>query len=519
MRQKQNNVEDIDRVWGADYNMYETNIRIFIENANLIRWMIEMELEYFLQIENKYGLIQEEIDGFAYWTYFRRDLAVDIMRKVDSGGETYVYPVRTKLQQTMARLGTIKYALLFGGLRKQKRDMLILNAERRKWVDGCYECIYTDRIAMEYPNSIVLERPYFQKHFRPVKTGRLVYTDPIEIKTMVYWYSQQLLHGRHVAGIREAIRNKIQKPIEEICKAYQVEYEINQILDKMVCGYYVYKVKRKEYSRVLDKVDPRIILEVVGYNMDCMIVNELALIRHIPTVELQHGATGKTHIAYNYCQGERVRQFPQYFFSFSKFWIDSADYPLTRDRLKEIGFPFLEEKARDIKRRVGKRTPHQIIFISQPKIGEQLSELAVGLNEMIDTDQYRIVFKLHPGEYERWRERYVKLAASGIEVIDNNYVDLYELFAASMCQIGGYSSTALYEGLEFNLKTYILRESAYPELAFLCEKGMANFFDSVEDLYHLIITDSAGTKAEACFWKENAMENMKRKINDIMNER
>ena len=476
-----------------------------------------MDLTAFLELEHKYGLVEECLDGFAYWTFFRRDLAVEIMRKVDNGGEVYVYPLRSKIQHVIARLGTIKYALLFGKLPKGRRDILILNGERRKWIDNHYECLYTDRIVLKYPSSVVLERPYFQGHLRPVETKELVYTDSIEIKTMVYWYSRQLLRKKQIAQIREKLRSKIQKPIAEICKAYGVEYNIDQILDKMVCGYYVYKVKRKEYSRVLDRVDPRIILEVVGYNMDCMIVNELALMRHIPTVELQHGATGKAHIAYNYYPGEQVKQFPQYFFAFSKFWIDSADYPLTGDRLKEIGFPFLEEKARDIKRRIGKRIPHQIIFISQPKIGEQLSEIAVGLNEMIDTDQYRIVFKLHPGEYESWRARYAKLAASDIEVSDSNYVDLYELFAASMCQIGGYSSTALYEGLEFNLKTYILRESAYPEIAFLCEKGMASFFDSVEDLYHLIISDSKGTKAEVSFWKENALENMKREIDSIMN--
>ena len=42
-----------------------------------------MELDAFLEIEHKYGLIHDKLDGFAYWTYFRRDLAGDIMKKLD----------------------------------------------------------------------------------------------------------------------------------------------------------------------------------------------------------------------------------------------------------------------------------------------------------------------------------------------------------------------------------------------------------------------------------------------------
>lgn len=476
-----------------------------------------MELDAFLEIEHKYGLIRDRLNGFAYWTYFRRDLAGDIMKKLDSGGELYVYPKRSAWQQTLARLGTIKYAFLYGRIPKGKHDMLILNAERRVWSQDHYECIYTDRIASEYPDSAVMERPYFQKHYRPVKTGNLFYTDPIEIKTMAHWYSRQLFQRKQVAGIRDILRQKICMPVEEIGKAYQVKCDLEWILDSMVCGYYVYQTKRKELGKILDRLAPRIILEVVGYNIDCMIINELAAERRIPTVELQHGVTGAAHIAYNYYPDTKVEQFPQYFFAFSKFWIDTARYPLAPGNLREIGFPHLDEKAREVKRKVSKGFPRQILFISQPKIGEMLSDIAVDLNELIDAKQYKIVFKLHPGEYERWKERYPRLSASGIEVIDNSRVDLYELFAASVYQIGGYGSTATFEGLVFDLKTYIMREGAYPAVASLCEKGMAQFFDSAQDLYRLILSDSPETEQKNNFWKENALENMKREIDAIMN--
>lgn len=475
-----------------------------------------MDLKPFLEIEKKYELIQETLDGFAFWEYFRRDLASEIMKEKDREGVLYVYPKRSKWQQAKARMGTIRYALRQGRLPKGRHDMLILNAERRVWEDDHYECIYTDRIASKYPDSVVLERPYFQKHFRPVKTKNLVYTDPIEIKAMVYWYSRQFFHKKHVTEIRRTLQQKISEPIEEIRNVYQVEYNINHILDKMVCGYYVYQMKKKAFCKILDRLEPKVILEVVGYNIDCMIVNELAAERGIPTVELQHGVTGKEHIAYNYPANTMVKQFPQYFFAFSKFWIDMARYPLSPDRLKEIGFPHLCEKAGKAKAATDKLFPYQIIFISQPKIGEIMSEIAVELNELIDSERYKIIYKLHPGEYERWRERYVKLAASDIEVIDNNRTDLYELFAASSYQVGGYGSTATFEGLEFDLKTYIMREGAYPIVTVLCEKGIAKFFDTAQELYRLILADAEILERKNDFWKEKALENMKREIDSIM---
>lgn len=333
---------------------------------------------------------------------------------------------------------------------------------------------------------------------------------------MLHWYSCRLLHKKQVARLRTAMCDKIRKPIEEISSAYGVKCDLDRILDQMVCGYYVYQTKRKGFDKILQRLRPKVILEVVGYNIDCMIVNELALECGIPTVEFQHGVTGRSHPAYNYYPGTRVEQFPQYFFAFSRFWIDMARYPLMPDRLKEIGFPHLCEKAGAAKKRTAKKFPYQIIFISQPKIGEVLSELAVELSNLLDEQQYRIVYKLHPGEYERWRERYVKLAASRIEVIDNSHVDLYDLFAASSYQIGGYGSTATFEGLEFELKTYIMREGAYPVVASLCEKGIAKFFDTAQDLYRLILSDSSALEQRNNFWKENALENMKREIDTIL---
>lgn len=474
-----------------------------------------MNLDDFLAIENKYGLVADTVDGFAYWTFFRYNLGIMLL-KGQGYGEAHVGPAFSHWSKLKARLGMIKNSILFGSRFSGQYDIMILNHERRVWMDSHYECIYTDQIAKMYPDSIVLEHPYFQKHFRPVDTTKLVYTDYIEVKSTIYLTWQQKFCPKKVKKIRDEIYNKIHIPLKEICDAYNIEYKIDEILDKMVCGYFVYKVKRKEFGRLLDKYKPRLILEVVGYNMDCMIVNELTAERKIPSVELQHGNVGPDHFNYNYLRDTYVKQFPQFFLAFSSFWTSTTRFPLPESRLKVVGFPYLEKKAKAVMAKVVKGNVKKIIFISQGPIGAVLSKVAVDLDRLLDKEKYEIIYKLHPGEYEGWKERYRELAASGIFVADNSNYDLYELFAESTFQVGAYGSTATFEGLYFNLKTFILKEMASSELVMLCEKEIARFFDTGAELYNLIVQSDDVQHENGAFWKENALENMKREIDSIL---
>lgn len=474
-----------------------------------------MNLDAFLEIENRYGLLKERYDGFAYWIYFRHVLHNELEASKEGHGDAQIRPQLSKWQHLGARIGTLWYALRFGRVPSGKHDVLIFNHERRMWAKGYYECAYTDLIAAQYGGSVVVERPFNQKHFRPVRTKNLMYTDYIEAKSMFYYYWEQRFASKRMAQVRKEISQKIRKPIEEICETYGLTYSSDSILDKMVCGYYIYQVKKRELKKLLLKINPKVILEVVGYHMDCMIINELAKAQGIPTIELQHGTAGREHTAYNYTQGHRIDQFPEYFFTFSEFWMDAARFPIPRDRIRAVGFPHLEKCALPLKKKMKKADPAIIIFISQSAIGKLLSEIAARLNDLIDKQRYEIVYKLHPGEYDGWRERYPELVKSKVRVIDNKNTDLYELFAMATYQVGAFGSTATFEGLMFDLKTFIRRAEAAPELCLLCEKGIARFFDEAGDLYQLILADEEGTKANA-FWKEDALQTMKREIDAIV---
>ena len=93
----------------------------------------------------------------------------------------------------------------------------------------------------------------------------------------------------------------------------------------------------------------------------------------------------------------------------------------------------------------------------------------------------KIVYKLHSGEYETWRENYPYLLndLENFEVIDNSEIPLYQLFAESTYQVGAFS-TAIYEGLMFNCKTFIVDVP-----------GIEHISDLIDNGYVCKITDSA----------------------------
>src|SRR5699024_2275823 len=98
----------------------------------------------------------------------------------------------------------------------------------------------------------------------------------------------------------------------------------------------------------------------------------------------------------------------------------------------------------------------QILFISQGTIGKELAKLALNISR--NMPDYHFIFKLHPGEFDRWRSEYTELSTAAkfenFEVIDNNKINLYRFLAESDYQIGVYS-TAIFEGLTLGCKTVL----------------------------------------------------------------
>lgn len=93
-----------------------------------------------------------------------------------------------------------------------------------------------------------------------------------------------------------------------------------------------YKLMYLHYDRMLNRIRPKVIIEVVSYSLPKLIVNDIAKKMNIPTIELQHGTMGKYHIAYNFSEKMDLKRFPIIFFSLASFGGTIPDYQLKIQR-------------------------------------------------------------------------------------------------------------------------------------------------------------------------------------------
>ena len=131
----------------------------------------------------------------------------------------------------------------------------------------------------------------------------------------------------------------------------------------------------------------------------------------IKVIELQHGTISDYHLGYSYplktrLDGE-IKYFPDQILTFGDYWINEDNCPISKEDIIPIGFPYFEAQSKDYMNI--QPDEHQILFISQGVIGKYLSKLAYQLADK--SKDFKIIYKLHPGEYETWKENYPELSS------------------------------------------------------------------------------------------------------------
>ena len=105
-----------------------------------------------------------------------------------------------------------------------------------------------------------------------------------------------------------------------------------------------------------------------------------------------------------------------------------------------------------------------------------------------------------------------------IEIIEDKNRTLYQLFASSDIQIGVYS-TGIYEGLGFNLKTFIIALPGWEGMAPLIENHYAQLIQTPEELIESIqcMDTSKVESSNQTFWKMDSKNNIFSEITKILN--
>jgi hypothetical protein len=319
----------------------------------------------------------------------------------------------------------------------------------------------------------VLEAPYLNNHFTK-KQPYIKYTDRIQLGSYIYKKRNKI----EFTDKEKDLISKVRKDLED---AFSLEINLEWILTIHILNFtYDYK----KYTELFKKRKPKMIFVVVAYENQAIVAAAKDL--GITVVELQHGTITDYHLGYSYPKKTRldgdIKYFPDKILTFGDYWINDETYPIDSKNIIPIGFPYFESQSKDFMDIPVKN--NQVLFISQGVIGKYLSKVAFELAS--ELKGHDIIYKLHPGEYATWRENYPELveAASfdNFKVIDNSETPLYKLFAESNYQVGAFS-TAIYEGLMFNCKTFILD---VPGVEYLNDLIIKNFVFKINDADDLI---------------------------------
>ncbi|RBQ23127.1 hypothetical protein ALNOE001_11460 [Candidatus Methanobinarius endosymbioticus] len=484
-------------------------------------------------LEEKYDLNHVQIQGIYIWQLIRIYVYYEISRKIEVFGSPQQGKV-TIIDKILSFIPFIKNSLFSNPLSgNYSKKILIFDHPRKVKHEGTYKDIYTHFLIDDLKNIEdsyeVIKSPYLNKH-EGKKKKYIKYNDRIFLGSYFYKKITNL-------KLKTCEKNKIDNLQRELNSQFNIEIDLLNIVKNHILDF---KYQYKKYDSLFKKRKTKYVLVVVAYENQALLA--AAHSNGIKVIELQHGTISKYHLGYNYpnIRDKYLEYFPDQILSFGEYWKKVANYPIDEKNIIAMGFPYLEKNIEEYN--TNSKNKKQILFISQGVIGKELAKfsynLAKKLNEKIndnlnsesdpkidekinkeidnklnneihdkeiENENYHIIYKLHPGEYSNWRTNYKNLVKAeklnNFTIIDDNTISLYELFSKSEYQIGVFS-TAIYEGLLFNCKTFIVDLPGIEYMDSLVEKNYVKKIDNVDEFIKTISNFKTNSYNRDFFFKK-----------------
>lgn len=452
-------------------------------------------------LEEKYELNHKEIQGCYPWQLIRMYLYYEITRKTNVF-ESAQQSSLSLFDKINSFLPFLKNSISSNPLSGSENvDVLIFDHPRKVIFEDEYQDIYSyflkDTLNQYGKSFETIESPYLNQHFRNknnIKENHVKFNDRILLGSFIH-----KSRNRGKLPFTEDEKQLINAVKEELEAAFKIEIDLFRIIEDHILNF---QYDYKKYIELLQKKNPKLVFLVVAYENKALVAACKKM--NIEIIELQHGTISPYHLGYSYPENTRkfndeikeIEYFPDKILSFGDYWKNACPFPIDSENIISMGFPYFEENSKTYMKIAEKKDNEQIgqkqiLFISQGVIGKYLSKLAYETASNInDSQNYNFIYKLHPGEYGTWRENYDYLTKAVDEfenftVIDKSKPQLYELFAKSHYQIGAFS-TAIYEGLAFNCKTFIIDVPGVEYLDDLIDKDIVKKVKNSEELINYI---------------------------------
>ncbi len=403
---------------------------------------IQKICELFWQLEERYDLLDMQIDGVKAWQALRMHLYSQLA--VRAKLFTQIHAPTSRREKLTGFLSYVHNAVRHSSLNLKARQQLIVAHPRSKKVDGQSIDIYTHDLEQELLQQGLsfyeLDRPQHGRHMKARQDFRIPIDDLVLLRKGL----------SPLVAIRKPQHKLLREVNSNIAQALQTDLDVDKMLHRYAQQF---TVDHALYARILDRVQPKEIKLVVSYGGDMAPLIAAAKARKIPVQELQHGNLSRHHLGYSF-PGRKapLDYFPDYFLAWNQMWKEAIDWPIDDDKVRIEPFRFLQRQKQKYAQLP--RNDKQLVVISQGALGEDIA--AMLLKHFARFAGWRIKYKLHPGEFSTWKN-YPSLRALAqkkeVEILYD--ADLYKIFSQSGWQMGVYS-TALYEGVEFGCQSLLL---------------------------------------------------------------
>jgi len=378
------------------------------------------------------------------WPLIRYDVLSYLKRKKNN----VAIPHARHNKLSLKNFGYIYNSLRYAPHRLNKRYNIFYYCSARGRLNNKNFNISADYYSSLLPKTLVIDASYRGYYYIPDITNDFATGEYGTLKAFLFYQIKRLLFKKN--------NHSIERFIEFLKTKSNIEEDfIKKVRKKLYFYYFGYDYYRSYLKNVLKKLKPKIIfVSEASYGGFKSTLIKTAKENGIITGEFQHGIIYEGHMAYNYgdavFKSEQYKKvLPDYILTFGDYWNDKIKIP---SKIITIGNPHFYKsikKYKDIKEQ-----KDSILIISQGGITDKFVKIAKYLSE--ELQNYRILFKLHPGEVpfeSRYKELYkyanIEIAKSG---------DIYEFFAQFENIVVG-NSTTIYEALGFNKKLFILEDN------------------------------------------------------------
>jgi hypothetical protein len=462
-------------------------------------------VEQFLDFERRLAPEAWQAAEVPIWAYLRQPLFDDFSKERGFHAERQSAQVRRYLREAVAqRTQLARISRRYDLRRLSRAPLLLLSHSRHYSLESQKVSPYTHFLLRELPEEAYWDMQFSDAGHHHVSDGleRVVYLDALY---------QSVFKGYALARRWGSFRRSLRAVALDVgaSLARELGFTPNAArLERLIWNAVrVHRGWGGACERLLDRVRPELVINVVHYNWSTLALTARARQRGIPVAELQHGTVSPEHIGYNVGSRDTSPTTPDYFLSFGEFWSDMVrGLGVPPARVPAIGFSWLENRMAGVPR----ARSQTLLVLSQRSIGVELSRLAVDVARRLAPQGWRVIYRLHPGEVADFRQRLPWLEGGPLE-ISTGQLDLYRQFGEVGAQLGVYS-TALFEGVAFALPTLIARLPGSASLEPFVRFGGARFVSDAEEVAQALGELGGGVPDDLVrrVWQPDAAQNFRR---------